>query len=107
VTIYNSSIFATIAQQGAGLVNVFQALTATTLITPSELGLNDTVRMATSYTVNVSNIGGTVARYNISHDGAALATGKMLNDDQLLTTPFYSADYAVSFAFKLDIKLKD
>lgn len=87
---------ATAAQQGAGLINAYQALTSTTMISPSELSLNDTVRKASSYKVTVINIGDKVATYKVSHGGAALGTGKTLNDDQLLTTPLYSADYAVS-----------
>jgi hypothetical protein len=55
----------------------------------------------------VTNIGNNVSVYNISHNGAALATGATLNDDQLLATPLYSADYAVSFALKIHIALKD
>ncbi len=107
VNIYSSSLFATVAQQGAGLVNAYQALTTTTIFSPSQLSLNDTVRTATSYTVNVTNIGNNVSVYNISHNGAALATGAKLGDDQLLATPLYSADYAVSFALKIHIVLKD
>ncbi|CAF4998618.1 unnamed protein product, partial [Rotaria sp. Silwood1] len=42
VNIYNSTLLASTVQQGAGLVNAFQALTATTIISPSELALNDT-----------------------------------------------------------------
>jgi hypothetical protein len=45
--------------------------------------------------------------YTISHSGAALATGVTLNDDQLLATPLYSANYAVSLALKIHIVLKD
>jgi minor extracellular serine protease Vpr len=93
---YSSPLFATTARQGAGLVNAFQALTATTIFSPSELGLNDTVRKASSYKVNVINIGSGVAVYKMSHNGAALATGKAANDDNLLTEPVYSSDYAVS-----------
>ena len=96
---YNSPLFATAAKQGAGLVNAFQALTATTIFSPSELGLNDTVRKATSYKVNVINIGNKRAVYKMSHQGAALATGATTDDDQLLAKPIYSADYAVSVAF--------
>lgn len=97
VNMYNSSLLATAAQQGAGLVDVHKALTSTTLISPSQLSLNDTVRKAASYKVKVSNIGDRAAAYSISHSGAALATGKEPNNDQHLTTPLYTADYAVSF----------
>jgi hypothetical protein len=99
VNIYNSSLFATAAQQGAGLVDAYKALTSTTMISPSELSLNDTVRKATSYKINVFNIGDQLGLYSISHGGAALATGKTADDDQLLETPLYSADYAVSFYY--------
>ncbi|CAF0925932.1 unnamed protein product [Rotaria sordida] len=87
-------MLASTIQQGAGLVNVFQALTATTIISPSELALNDTVRQKKFYNIKVSNIGNKLAQYQISHRGAALATGKQYGDDQLLSTPVYTADYA-------------
>lgn len=101
VNIYSSSLLATTAQQGAGLVDTYKALTSTTLVSPSQLSLNDTVHKASSYKVQVFNIGDQAATYSISHSGAALATGKSKNEDQLLATPVYSADYAVScWAFK-------
>ena len=96
VNIYNSSLLATTVKQGAGLVDIYHAITATTIISPSQLSLNDTIRKAPSYTVKVYNIGTKVASYKLSHVGAALATGKTSNDDQLLSEPLYSADYAVS-----------
>jgi hypothetical protein len=94
---YNSALFANAVQQGAGLVNALKALTATAVFSPSELGLNDTVRRASSYKVNVTNIGNTTGVYIISSGGAAMATGAIPNDDQLLAIPLYSANYAVSF----------
>jgi hypothetical protein len=103
VKIYNSSLFATTAQQGAGLVNVYQALTTTTIFLPGELALNDTVRKATSYIVKLWNIGDKKGVYKLTHGGAALATGKAPNDDQLLNTPLYSPDYAVSFAWNIQL----
>lgn len=106
VKIYNRSLFATVVQQGAGLVNAYQALTTTTIFSPSELALNDTVRKAASYKVNVSNIGNIIGVYTISHTGAALATGKASNNDQLLDVPVYSADYAVSFVLNIFIVVK-
>jgi hypothetical protein len=96
VNIYNSTLLAATIQQGAGLVNAFQTLTATTVISPSELALNDTVRRKKSYTITVSNIGNKPASYEISHRGAALVTGAQIGNDQLLSRPLYSADYAVS-----------
>lgn len=103
---YDSTLFSTVAQQGAGLVNVYQALSSTTLISPTEFALNDTVRKAGSYKFNVTNIGNNIAVYQISHSGAALATGLTSNDDQLLSTPLYSANYAVSCVLKIHVIFK-
>lgn len=96
----NSTHFTTAAQQGAGLLNVYEALSTTALFSPSELSLNDTVRRAASYDVTLWNIGDSPARYKITHSGALLATGATLDDDKLLETPSYSAHYAVSFLLK-------
>ncbi|CAF4766945.1 unnamed protein product, partial [Rotaria sp. Silwood1] len=63
VKIYNTSMFAPTIQQGAGLVNAFQALTATMIISPSELALNDTVRQEAFYKIKISNIGKKAAVY--------------------------------------------
>lgn len=96
VKIYNSNLTATTVQQGAGLVNAFQAIQATTIISPSELSLNDTVRRSMSYTIQITNLGNQTAVYTITHSGAALATGLQEGNDVLLGQPWYSADYAVS-----------
>ncbi|CAF1100029.1 unnamed protein product [Rotaria sordida] len=95
VNIYSTSLLASVAQQGAGLVNVFQAIQATTSVSPSQLALNDTLRQDTSYTIEVFNLGNKTAVYNIAHSGAALATGLQKGSDQLLGQPIYSADYAI------------
>ncbi|CAF3304435.1 unnamed protein product [Rotaria socialis] len=106
VNIYGTQMLATIVRQGAGLVNVFQALTANTIISPSELALNDTLRQEKSYTIKVSNIGKKTAWYKISHRGAALATGAQPESDQLLPTPVYSSDYADVFIWPSSFKLQ-
>ena len=96
VKIYNSSYLSTTIQQGSGLVDIYDAIKTTTIISPSELSLNDTIRKAQSYKVKVYNIGSKSASYKVSHVGAALATSKSSQDDQLLGQPTYSPDYAVS-----------
>ena len=90
-----SSLHASTAQQGAGLINAFRTLTTTTIFSPSTLSLNDTVRRATQYTVKLLNIGTKIATYKLTHQGAALATGMRHGDDQLLRKPIFSKDFAV------------
>jgi len=95
INIHNQTLLlSTAAEQGAGLANAYRALTSTILISPSELSLNDTVRKESSYKFNVTNMGNSLANYKLSHQGAALATGKASGDDQLLAIPQYSANYA-------------
>lgn len=92
-----SSLYASTAQQGAGLINAFRTLTATTIFSPSTLALNDTVRRLQRYTVQLLNIGTEIASYKLTHQGAALATGMQHNDDQQLRNPIFSEDFAVCF----------
>ena len=103
VNIFNSAMIASAAKQGAGLVNVFRALTTGIIFSPSQLALNDTVRKLTTYTVSLWNIGNETGVYTITHDGAALATGKASDDDQLLRTPVFSADFAVSITLEVQL----
>lgn len=106
VKIYNSQLYDTAARQGAGLVNAYQALTASAIFTPSELALNDSINRFPLYTVMLTNIGKTDATYEITHEGAALATGKTSSDDQLLRTVIYSNNYAVSVHLKIQDSIK-
>lgn len=96
VSIYKSLLLASAVQQGAGVVSAYQALTTNTIFSPSQLALNDTVRLAPSYKVKLWNIGTTTNTYKITHGGAALVTGKDADNDQLLETAIYSSDFAVS-----------
>ncbi|CAF1268301.1 unnamed protein product [Rotaria sordida] len=74
-------MLATTVQQGAGLVNAFQALTATTIISPSELALNDTVRQKKFYNIKISNVDAGVvgdyknARILVRNSSTGLVTG--------------------------------
>ncbi|UJR29597.1 hypothetical protein I4U23_010814 [Adineta vaga] len=97
VNIYNSSLLASAIQQGAGLVQANKGITTTTLVSPSTLSLNDTVRKHSSYKVTVTNIGNTKAMYKVNHVGAALATGLAVSGiETLLVETIYSEDFAVS-----------
>lgn len=71
VSIYKSLLLASAVQQGAGVVSAYQALTTNTIFSPSQLALNDTVRLAPSYKVKLWNIGTTTNTYKITHGGAA------------------------------------
>lgn len=96
MNVHDSPLYAPTVQQGAGLVHAYRALTTKTVFWPSELSINDTIRRKEAYKVKLYNMGNDVARYKITHQGAALATGIEKNNDQLLALPLLSPSFAVS-----------
>ncbi|UJR24182.1 hypothetical protein I4U23_027148 [Adineta vaga] len=94
LNIHSSSLLASAIQQGAGLVQAMKGITTTTLVSPSTLSLNDTVRKHSSYKVSITNIGNTKATYEVNHVGAALVTGATSTSELLLLEPIYSEDYS-------------
>ncbi|KAJ6498971.1 pyrolysin [Mycena sanguinolenta] len=65
----------TVTQQGAGLVQVFDAIFGTTTLSRTELLLNDTVHFAGPQTFTVKNVGTTIKAYTLSHVPAGTAAG--------------------------------
>ncbi|EJD54606.1 hypothetical protein AURDEDRAFT_179722 [Auricularia subglabra TFB-10046 SS5] len=57
----------TLAQQGAGLINVNNAIHFTTIVTPGELLLNDTANFRGTHTITVRNTARTRQTYRLSH----------------------------------------
>ncbi|KAJ7141454.1 subtilisin-like protease [Mycena epipterygia] len=65
--------FQTVTQQGAGLVQVYKAIFATTILSPAELILNDTAHFAGPQKFTVKNTGKTVKTYTLTHVPAGTA----------------------------------
>ncbi|EKM54703.1 uncharacterized protein PHACADRAFT_258717 [Phanerochaete carnosa HHB-10118-sp] len=63
----------TAAQQGAGLVNAFQALTTNITIQPGELLTNDTANFVSLHTFTIKNTGTQAELFKISHVPAGTA----------------------------------
>ncbi|KAK1222039.1 hypothetical protein PQX77_015138 [Marasmius sp. AFHP31] len=68
-----SSLLQTAAQQGAGLINVYNALFGTTKVWPGELLLNDTAHFVGEHQITVENTGNETRRYSLSHVPAGTA----------------------------------
>ncbi|KAF8337455.1 subtilisin-like protease [Cantharellus anzutake] len=62
-----SSPLQTLAQQGAGLINVYNALSYGTTLTPGELLLNDTAHFSGTKILNLRNEGKRRQSYTLSH----------------------------------------
>ncbi|KAF7376447.1 Subtilisin-like protease [Mycena sanguinolenta] len=65
----------TVSQQGAGLVQVFDAIFGTTTLSRTELLLNDTAHFAGPQTFTVKNVGTSIKTYTLSHVPAGTAAG--------------------------------
>lgn len=63
----------TVTQQGAGLINAFNALHSTTIVSPAELILNDTAHFNGVRTFTVTNTAKVSKKYTISHVPAGTA----------------------------------
>ncbi|KAJ7693337.1 pyrolysin [Mycena rosella] len=72
-TLTDGDPFQTVTQQGAGLVQVYDAVFATTILSPAELILNDTTHFAGPQKFTVKNTGKQVKTYTLSHVPAGTA----------------------------------
>ncbi|KAK0194981.1 subtilisin-like protease [Armillaria mellea] len=63
----------TVTQQGAGLINVYNAIHSTTIVSPGELILNDTANFQRLQRFTVQNSGKSVKSYQLSHVPAGTA----------------------------------
>ncbi|EJD37069.1 subtilisin-like protein [Auricularia subglabra TFB-10046 SS5] len=60
-------------KQGAGLINVFDALNVKTTVSPGELLLNDTARWKGVHKIVITNTGARAQTYELSHDAVSTA----------------------------------
>ncbi|KAJ7045857.1 subtilisin-like protease [Mycena alexandri] len=97
----------TATQQGAGLVQVFDAVHGTTLLSKTELILNDTAHFAGPQKFTVTNTGKTVKAYTLSHAPAGTAVTDDAGSIQPnlgpvpLTTNFASVTFSGGSKFTL------
>ncbi|KAF4599319.1 hypothetical protein EYR40_006411 [Pleurotus pulmonarius] len=63
----------TLTQQGAGLINVFNAIHTTTIVSPGELILNDTAHFKGTQQFTVRNAGSSAKTYTLTHIPAGTA----------------------------------
>ncbi|KAJ1555974.1 hypothetical protein HK405_009561 [Cladochytrium tenue] len=82
--IYDTALINSVVIQGAGLVNIYNAITAETLALPSLFALNDTANTGSSYTLSVTNLHSEDLTYYFSHSGAATVNEFIAGDDAML-----------------------
>ncbi|KAJ3107288.1 hypothetical protein HDU97_004427 [Phlyctochytrium planicorne] len=99
--IYKSELVDSVTRQGAGLVNIYKAITTKTLVEPPALHLNDTKFTQQHYTITITNQNTIPVAYTLETLGAAMATGFIAGDDSLqsIQKTSFTHDYAtVKFA---------
>ncbi|KAI7905846.1 peptidase S8/S53 domain-containing protein [Cokeromyces recurvatus] len=78
---YNSEELESVARQGSGLIDGYQAIRSDTIVIPEHIRLNDTEHSADNheYTLTIKNNGRMAAEYYISHRVASTAQGFQQN----------------------------
>ncbi|KXH55710.1 subtilase [Colletotrichum salicis] len=81
-----------VPQQGAGMVQAYDAAYATSVLSVASLSFNDTDNFISETTFTVTNVGDTTATYNVSHVPALTAT--TLTDIYRQSSPELFTTYA-------------
>lgn len=81
-----------VAQQGAGMVQAYDAAYATSILSVAGISFNDTDSLVSETSFTVTNVGDSVATYNVSH--APALTAITLSDIYRQSTPGLSTAYA-------------
>ncbi|KAG9032752.1 hypothetical protein FS837_002643 [Tulasnella sp. UAMH 9824] len=84
----------TLAQAGAGLLNAYQAAHSKTIVTPTELHLNDTAHRKTSHTITVKNTSNKAQKFKITH----IPAGTMIPFDSEQKPYFYPVPIDTHYA---------
>ncbi|RKO85777.1 peptidase S8/S53 domain-containing protein, partial [Blyttiomyces helicus] len=74
VKIFQRNLLSSVWEQGAGLVSLFDSITARHETSPAWFALNDTIRTQPSYDLTITNHGSTAVTYTLTNVGAALGT---------------------------------
>ncbi|KZO98791.1 subtilisin-like protease [Calocera viscosa TUFC12733] len=92
----DTSVLDPAIRQGAGLVNVYDAIHSSTILTPGELLLNDTDAFDGHHIISVFNMGNMTKSYTVSHQPAG--TTLTYNASVALTFPLLLVQAAVTLS---------
>ncbi|KAK1961996.1 subtilase [Colletotrichum sublineola] len=81
-----------VPQQGAGMVQAYDAAHASSVVSVAGISFNDTDNLASGTAFTVTNVGDTAAAYNVSHVPALTAT--TLGGIYRMSSPELSTSYA-------------
>ncbi|KAG0346502.1 hypothetical protein BGZ54_005212, partial [Gamsiella multidivaricata] len=91
---YKSETFTSAAKQGAGLINILNAVLASAEFCPDHIDLLDTVNFRRRAKVMIKNTGKDAETYTLTHVPADALNSYNANNSFPLGTPIIEADYA-------------
>lgn len=96
---HNSDDLQTVAQQGSGQLNVWDAANVKTLVSPRQILLNDTQHMQSDHFITIENTSGSSVTYTISHTPAntVLSIGPTLGLANIAPLPTIPGTASVRF----------
>ena len=96
---FTSDNLQTVAQQGSGQINVWNAANMKTLVSPGEMLLNDTEYFRSDHIITIENTSGSSVTYTLSHTPAntVLSIGPALGLANTAPLPTTSSTASVSF----------
>ncbi|KAF9104111.1 hypothetical protein BGX27_010244 [Mortierella sp. AM989] len=103
---YHSKTKTSAAKQGAGLINVLNAVLTTTSIVPDHIDLLDTINFQKSVKITLKNEGKHTETYALSHIPADALNSYNADNSFPLGTPIIEADYATVKFSSGQIKIK-
>lgn len=93
---------APVPQQGAGLIQVYDAAYATTLLEPSNLAFNDTANLIKKLTFKLSNTGNKPVTYNVGQVSAITMYSLAASGSQVQPFPNDAVDAYAKLSFSKD-----
>ncbi|GBB92394.1 hypothetical protein RclHR1_00200027 [Rhizophagus clarus] len=84
-----NKLLSPVLHQGAGLVNIYDTLKATSFVYPPKINLNDTVHFDGYHTLNIYNVGRKEMKYKLSHLPAPSVDGY----NKALSRNYYQLEY--------------
>ncbi|KAJ7346952.1 subtilisin-like protease, partial [Mycena albidolilacea] len=89
----------TVAQQGAGLIQVDRAIGMKTIVSPGQIALNDTAHFKANRTISITNLGSKAVTYQIHHVAAGTVGTLVPNSPFVESVPnMISAPASVSLS---------
>ncbi|KAK9761442.1 hypothetical protein K7432_013654 [Basidiobolus ranarum] len=91
--------YAPVGKQGAGLINVWNAIHTNTLVSPQKIALNDTIRENLNHVLTITNTGSKSIVYNFTHHSALSVNDYNSNGIPLLAQNFLSSKESAQVSF--------